>query len=372
MRGKRFYWRILFLSVACMGWFPQVRAADVAVQVGPGTSFSPRNVTINVNDRVVWTWAGSSHTTTHNGVPRLWDSGVRSTGTFDRVFTTVGTFNYFCTVPGHAGFGQTGSVTVQGGNTPPTVTITNPVNDAVFIAPATFTVGASASDPGGSVSQVEFFRDSTSLGTDTVSPYSANVNNLAAGTYTLSAVATDNQSARVTNSIMVIVNARPTVTLSGPTNGAIFAAPATVAIQASATDTDGTISQVQFFTNSASLLIDTAAAYEATAANLPAGTYNLFAVATDNRNASATSSVASISVVNPVDVVLSGVQRLSGTNFQFRYTANPGLQYVVECSPILTNWSAVATNTAGAALESFTGVINTDRNFYRVRRLPNP
>lgn len=370
MHGQRPYWCILFLSVACMGWFPQVRAADVAVQVGPGISYSPRNVTINVNDRVVWTWVGQFHSTTDSGTPRLWDSGVRSSGTFDRVFTTVGTFSYHCTVIDH--IGQTGSVTVQGLNTPPTVTITNPVDNAVFIAPATFTVAASASDSDGSVSQVEFLRDTTSLGTDTTSPYSAGVTDLAAGTHTLSAVATDNLGARSTNSITLIINARPTVTLSSPANGAIFAAPATVAIQASATDTDGTISQVQFFTNSASLLIDTAAAYEATAANLPAGTYNLLAVATDNRNASATSSVATISVVNPVDVVLSGVQRPSGTNFQFRYTANPGLQYVVECSPILTNWSAVATNTAGAALESFTGVIDTNRNFYRVRLLPKP
>jgi len=102
-----------------------------------------------------------------------------------------------------------GLVQVQGGNTPPSVTITNPVNDAVFIAPATFTVDASASDPDGSVSQVQFLLDATSLGTDTVSPYSANVNNLAAGTYTLSAVAMDNQSARATNSITVIVNAQP-------------------------------------------------------------------------------------------------------------------------------------------------------------------
>jgi hypothetical protein len=198
------------------------------------------------------------------------------------------------------------------------------------------------------------------------------VTNLAPGTYAISAVATDNLGAKATNSIALIVNAPPTVTLTSPTNGAIFAAPATVAIEASAADTDGTISQVQFFTNSAPLLIDTTAPYQATAANLPAGTYNLLAVATDNRNASATSSVATISVVNPVDVVLSGVQRLSGTNFQFRYTANPGLRYVVERSPILTNWSSVATNTASGASESFTDAIDTDRNFYRVRRLPNP
>jgi len=272
-----YYCRVLFLSVVCAGsLLTQVRAADVAVSVRDNF-FDPRNVTINVNDQVTWTWTGVQG---HTSTGPLWNSGYKSSGTFSFVFSTAGTFNYLCTVIDH--IGMNGSVTVQGGNTPPTVTLTS------------------------------------------------------------------------------------------PTNGAIFAAPATVAIQASATHTDGTISQVQFFTNSASLLIDTTAAYEATAANLPAGTYNLLAVATDNRNASATSSVATISVVNPVDVVLSGVQRLSGTNFQFRYTANPGLRYVVERSPILTNWSSVATNTARGASESFTDAINTDRNFYRVRRLPNP
>ena len=365
-----YYCRVLFLSVVCAGsLLTQVRAADVAVSVRD-SFFDPRNVTINVNDQVTWTWAGvQGHSSTGPGTPPLWNS-YRSSGTFSFVFTTAGSFNYYCYVIDH--IGMNGSVTVQGGNTPPTVSITSPVNNAVVIEPATFTVAANASDPGGSVSQVEFFRDTTSLGVDTINPYSAEVTNLAAGTYAISAVATDNLGAKATNSITLIVNARPTVTLSSPANGAIFAASATVAIEASAADTDGTISQVQFFTNSAPLLIDTAAAYEATAANLPAGTYNLLAVATDNRSATATSSVATISVVNPVDVVLSGVQRLSGTNFQFRYTANPGLRYVVERSPILTNWSSVATNTASGASESFTDAINTDGNFYRVRRLPNP
>ena len=104
---------------------------------------------------------------------------------------------------------------------------------------------------------------------------------------------------------------------------------------------------------------------------MAAGTYAISAVATDNLGAKATNSIT-VSGVNPVDVVLSGVQRLSGTNFQFRYTANPGLRYVVERSPILTNWSCLATNTATGASESFTDAINADHNFYRVRRLPNP
>ena len=365
MYRKRSFWRILFLFAGCTA----VQAANVNVSVG-NNFFNPANVTINVNDQVTWTWsAGSfSHNTTGPGTPPLWSSPTQSSGTFSRVFTTAGTFAYRCTLH----IGMNGSVTVQGGNTPPTVSITSPANNAVLIAPATFTVTATASDTGGSVSQVEFLRGATSLGVDTISPYSTNVSNLAAGTYTISAVATDNLGLRATNSITLIVNARPTVTLNTPTNGAVFAAPATVAIEASATDSDGTISQVQFFTNSAPRLTDTLAPYQATVANLPAGTYNLLAVATDNRSATGTSTVATISVVNPVAIVLSGPQRLTATQFQFRYTANPGLRYIVERSPILTNWTRVATNTAGSGTQSFTGVIETNRNFYRVGRLPNP
>src|SRR4051812_10362917 len=171
-----YYCRVLFLSVACAGsLLTQVRAADVPVTVGDNF-FNPRNVTINVNDRVVWTWAGvAPHTST--GYGSLWNSGLKSSGTFAYVFTMTGTFNYYCSPHSKPPWFMGGSVTVQGGNTPPAVTITNPVNNAVFIAPATFTVDASTSDSDGSVSQVQFLLDSTSLGTDTVSPYSANVNN---------------------------------------------------------------------------------------------------------------------------------------------------------------------------------------------------
>jgi len=56
------------------------------------------------------------------------------------------------------------------------------------------------------VTQVEFFNDSASLDIDTTNPYGVPVNNLAAGTYTLSAVATDNLGAKATNSVRLTVN----------------------------------------------------------------------------------------------------------------------------------------------------------------------
>ena len=72
----------------------------------------------------------------------------------------------------------------------PTVTITNPVNNAVFAAPANVTIGATATVSSGSVTNVEFFGNSTSLGSVQASPFNLTTGNLAAGNYALTAVAT--------------------------------------------------------------------------------------------------------------------------------------------------------------------------------------
>ena len=65
------------------------------------------------------------------------------------------------------------------------------LNGATFTTPAIVTIGASASDSDGSVTNVQFFDGATSLGNDTTSPYSVTAN-LAAGSHALTAVTTDN------------------------------------------------------------------------------------------------------------------------------------------------------------------------------------
>jgi hypothetical protein len=85
-------------------------------------------------------------------------------------------------------------------NTPPTVSITAPANNASFAAPANITINATAADPGGSVTSVAFYNGSTLLGTDTSSPYSFAWNNVPAGTYALTARATDNGGLTTTSS----------------------------------------------------------------------------------------------------------------------------------------------------------------------------
>lgn len=88
---------------------------------------------------------------------------------------------------------------------PPTVSITSPANNATFTAGSNITVSATASDQDGTVSKVDFYQGTTSIGTDNSSPYSITWNSVAAGTYQLKAIATDNDNQSTTSAIITIV-----------------------------------------------------------------------------------------------------------------------------------------------------------------------
>jgi chitinase len=91
-------------------------------------------------------------------------------------------------------------------NPPPSVSLTAPANGTTYTAPATVTLQASASD-NGSVAKVEFFQGSVKLGEDTSSPYSYTWSNAGAGSYILTARATDNQGATATSSnVSITIN----------------------------------------------------------------------------------------------------------------------------------------------------------------------
>ena len=75
-------------------------------------------------------------------------------------------------------------------NWAPKISITNPVNNAVFAAGSiNITVQAAAT---GTISQVQFFEGTTSLGTATSAPYNVTWSGATAGNYALTAVALDN------------------------------------------------------------------------------------------------------------------------------------------------------------------------------------
>src|SRR5262249_17523927 len=69
-------------------------------------------------------------------------------------------------------------------------------------------------------------------------------------------------------------NAPPTVTLTSPTNGSTLTAPATVTLSATASDSGGTISKVEFYNGTSLLNTDTTSPYSYTWSPVSAGTYN--------------------------------------------------------------------------------------------------
>jgi Tol biopolymer transport system component/PKD repeat protein len=102
--------------------------------------------------------------------------------------------------------------TIPPPNIPPSVAIMSPVAGASFAEPATIGISATASDPDGTISSVRFYVNSSLVGSSTVAPYAVpSATTLAAGTYTLTAVATDNAGATTTSAGVTIYVLAPPI-----------------------------------------------------------------------------------------------------------------------------------------------------------------
>ena len=194
------------------------------------------------------------------------------------------------------------SVTVSSSaNQAPTVSLTAPAAGATYTAPASITMAATASDTDGTVARVDFYQGSTLLASDTTSPYGYTWSSVTAGTYQLTAVARDDGGAtRTSAAVSVTVNSAtnqaPSVTLTSPASGATFSAGANITLQATASDSDGTVARVEFYRGSTLIGSDTTSPYSAVWSSAAAGSYSLTARAVDDDGATRTSTAASITV----------------------------------------------------------------------------
>jgi plastocyanin len=164
----------------------------------------------------------------------------------------------------------------------------------------------------------------------------------------------------------------PTVGITNPVGGAVFAAPASVKLFASVTNSSGSVTNVRFFSNGGLLGAVVSPPFSFTTGPLGAGVYALTAAATATTGLSGTSAPVSISVITPV-AISNYSPRFIGGQFAFDHTANPGLRYVVESTVTLSNWSPVTTNTATSnSVEAMDAFQVGGLRFYRVGRVPNP
>ncbi|MDP9121515.1 MAG: plastocyanin/azurin family copper-binding protein, partial [Acidobacteriota bacterium] len=109
---------------------PVARAANFAVQTGPGDSFSPMNLSIQVGDSVTFTnTAQGFHNVSAddgsfrcaNGCDGQGGDGNPSSSawTFTRTFGQAGSVGYHCEIHGSPGGGMHGTITVAGSPPPP-------------------------------------------------------------------------------------------------------------------------------------------------------------------------------------------------------------------------------------------------------------
>lgn len=139
-------------------------------------------------------------------------------------------------------------------NIAPSVTLTNPVDGAVFVPPSPIVLAATASDSDGSVARVEFYYHATGgagpvkIGEAASAPFVFTWTNAPSGNLVLTAVAVDNLgSTGVSAPVNINVNSSPIVAIISPSNGATFTAPANIALTASASDAEGSVTNVEFY-----------------------------------------------------------------------------------------------------------------------------
>jgi hypothetical protein len=166
---------------------------------------------------------------------------------------------------------------------PPTVTLTNPTNGAVFNDPTSITLTADASDPQAPILSVSFFANDKFLGKTTTSPYSLVWSNPPNGKFALFARAVNQvgESALSAPVKITVTDILPKVTITSPTNCKNFAQHDTITITADASDTDDAIQHVAFYANDDKLGVPTNAPYSVVWSNAPPGMFWLRAVAVD-------------------------------------------------------------------------------------------
>jgi len=241
------------------------------------------------------TWTDIKSVTGNTVLVNNW-TGLSGTGQYLRIYGTARGTAYAYSIYELQVYGN-----IPGNNQLPSVSITSPANNASYVAPASIALTANATDTDGTISKVGFYNGTQLLGEVTSSPYTYTWSGVTAGSYAITAQATDNSGGQTTSSavnITVVNNQLPTVAITAPVNNSSYFAPASISITANASDADGTISKVGFYNGTQLLGEITTSPYTYNWANVAAGNYSLTAIATDNLGGQTTSAVINVTVTN--------------------------------------------------------------------------
>ncbi len=183
----------------------------------------------------------------------------------------------------------------------PAVALTSPEQPISVALPGVVVLGATATSPDDTIESVEFFADGFLISSDTTAPYSVIWQPGAAGTFQITATATDRRGLQTTTApIAATITPNtgvpaPVVSITNPVVGNL-ADPGTVTITATATVSSGTIASVQFLINDAPFSTATTAPFSVLWTPVY-GTYSLKALATSSAGTNAVSNTVNVSVI---------------------------------------------------------------------------
>ncbi|GEP44389.1 Ig-like domain-containing protein [Brevifollis gellanilyticus] len=256
--------------------------------------------------------------------------------------------------------GSTSRIFTTAGNTAPSVSLTSPAEGASIALPAPISFAANATDPGGSISKVEFYAGATKVGEDDTAPYAFGWTAVS-GSYALTAVAIDNQGASTTSAVVNVTvtnpsNVPPTVSITSPSHG-FTTEDTSLTINATAGDVDGFVTKVQFYRGVTLLGEDTTAPYSFNWTNPAVGSYSLTAVAVDNDTASTTSSVVSVTFTPPGN--FTGAYSQDFNAMGSAGTALPGTWSVKNAASTTSNttWASSVSASDVAAMTNVTAAL---------------
>lgn len=215
---------------------------------------------------------------------------------------TTGSYSITAKASNSANQSTTSAAVVVVVNNPPVISLTAPINNTSVAGKATVNLTATASDADGSISKVEFLNDTTVLGSDSNSPYSFSWANVAPGSYSLTARATDNLGGITTSTPVMFTVSNPlSISLSSPAANSVFAPGSAITLSATASTVKAgtSIAKVEFFQGSTLLNSDTSAPYDFIWPNVSIGTYSLTAKVTDSQGLTQTSVPINIEVKQP-------------------------------------------------------------------------
>ena len=192
------------------------------------------------------------------------------------------------------------------GGIPPTVTFSQPQDGDALVGGRTIVAAVDAADDS-AVASVTFLAAGEIISVDTAAPYAVELT-LPAGPQALElrAVARDSGGNQAEDSLTldILANQPPTVTVTGPADGAAFFVGDSVPFTASASDADGTVTGVEFFIDGVSQGVDTSVPFATTfVATAEALAVVLEAVVTDDLGVVASDQVTVSVLADPPPVV---------------------------------------------------------------------